>query len=264
LLGGAQQGADVFQQRQTMKQQQAPDLMLALQQMLQRKQALDTEAAQREKALEYQHAEITAQRMRQGGLDYQNALQQGIENRQRERQLGMQAQGLKSLDEYRQAMADKAIADAKAKEEAISAQKRLILSGLMKTYLESPESYDDVSKDTFEKMFSADQFKGVPLEEIASQFGYTIKDFDKNGNPLTFSKMKTPVANTIKSIEAELKKMGDLPQGDAMSQMGAGALFGAPVAPGGGVPAAPAEKNLTADDYSKYLEESLGLWQPQS
>jgi hypothetical protein len=58
LLGGAQKGADVFQQRQTAQEQQAPDLMMALQQMMQRQKQSKIENAFTERKVRVDEAQL--------------------------------------------------------------------------------------------------------------------------------------------------------------------------------------------------------------
>jgi len=98
LLGGMQKGTDVFQQRQTMLQQQAPDLMLTLQQMMQRKQEREQDVTFRtgqakleqqnwQTAFDAQQNAARETRNRQFGVDTQNQFQQMRENIRADAQL---------------------------------------------------------------------------------------------------------------------------------------------------------------------------------
>lgn len=109
LLGGAQRGADVFQQRQTQQQAQAPDLFMALENMMRQKAEREQDVKFRQEGRDLEVGQIREQRNRQFGLDMQNAFQQMRQNAMAQQQLGLQRQeteaqvaSAKALTEERQ------------------------------------------------------------------------------------------------------------------------------------------------------------------
>jgi hypothetical protein len=233
LLGGAQRGADTLQQRQTMQQQQQPDLMLALQQMMQRKQMADVEQGQRQEQIDLQHSDITARRMEHGAEQYRAGIQQGIENRRADAKLKLLEGGAKSLDEYRKAQAARAAASAEAQAKAALAQQRLSLSGMLKHYTDSPESYEELGEDAFEKIHKTPD----------SRIGWTMMLGD-DGKPFSYRRMKGHVGNKVKAIEKAIESIGGLEGSeDALTAFGAKSLFGVP------------EQDDSADMWQRFLEE---------
>jgi hypothetical protein len=204
LLGGAQRGADVFQQRQTMQQQQQPDLLLALQQMMQRKQMADVEQGQRERQLEMQHGEITANRMRQGGLDYQSALQQGIENRRADATFGLRKQEAQANIDRWKALADKYRNQTTGGTKPDASEARLSIKALLDSAEGADENYDYLPQEQFDKLDAV-------TRTMFSQHFATERD--EGGNPINvvrYRRLRPGAAKEIAGYKAVLKQLGGL------------------------------------------------------
>lgn len=277
LLGGMQRGTDVFQNRQTMQQQQAPDLMLTLQQMMQRKQMADEELRRRdmefrtgqanwEKSFEAQQEAARQARIRQGYQDFADAQAQMRQAYADKARLGLERErlniakgGAKSLEDYRASL-------AKQSEQAALAQERMALSTLHKSLSESPESFQEVNEKQFKAMYKQLVDRGLTPAQIAAEHGWT-QTLGEDGKPLSFRRYHGAVANTLRGLEQRLKEIGGMPKGDAISEAaGEGhSLFGLP--PGVGQYAPPTQSENTAptpmtdynvNDMATWMEEIAG------
>jgi hypothetical protein len=184
-----------------MQQQQQPDLMLALQQMMQRKQMADVEQGQRQQELDMRHSQITADRMEHGADQYRAGIQQGIENRRADAKLKLLESGNKSLDEYRKAQATRAAAATAAQNAKADAQKRMALSMMYTARMNSPESYEELPTEVFNESY----------KDPVSRSEWTMGKVDKDsGEPLSYRRLRPEIKKELEATWKGLEKIGGI------------------------------------------------------